>query len=55
LTFRRDSQGWLKLNIAALLPLEQANEADRLLESRRTQGKLLLSVAASRQAAGLRA
>jgi NADPH:quinone reductase-like Zn-dependent oxidoreductase len=55
LTFRRDSQGWLKLNIAAVLPLEQAHEAHQLLESRRRQGKLVLSVAASRQAAGLRA
>jgi len=48
-------QGWLKLDIAAVLPLEQANEAHQLLESRRTEGKLVLSVAASRQAAGLRA
>lgn len=44
-------QGWLKLNIAAVLPLEQANEAHRLLESRQTQGKLVLSVAAARKAA----
>jgi NADPH2:quinone reductase len=47
-------QGWLKLNIAAVLPLEQANEAHQLLENRRTQGKLVLSIAASRQAAGVR-
>jgi len=47
-------RGWLKLNIAAVLPLEQANEAHQLLESRRTQGKLVLSIAASRQAAGVR-
>jgi len=47
-------QGWLKLHIAAVLPLEQANEAHRLLENRQTQGKLVLSVAASRQAAGTR-
>jgi NADPH:quinone reductase len=47
-------QGWLKLNIGAVLPLEQANEAHRLLESRQTQGKLVLSVEASRQAAGAR-
>jgi hypothetical protein len=40
LTFRGDSQGWLKLNIAAVLPLEQANEAHQLLESLRTQGEL---------------
>src|SRR6266478_7438020 len=38
------SRGWLKLNIAAVLPLEQANEAHQLLESRRTQGKLVLSI-----------
>ena len=44
-------QGWLKLNIAAVLPLEQANEAHRLLESRQTQGKLVLSVAVARRAA----
>ena len=44
-------QGWLKLNIGAVLPLEQANEAHRLLESRQTQGKLVLSVAAARKAA----
>ena len=47
-------QGWLKLNIGAVLPLEQANEAHQLLESRKTQGKLVLSVAASRQAVGVR-
>jgi NADPH:quinone reductase len=43
-------QGWLKLNIGAVMPLEQAGEAHRLLESRSTQGKLLLSVAASQRA-----
>ena len=50
-------QGWLKLNIGAVLPLEQAQQAHRLLESRQTQGKLVLSVeaTASRQAAGTRA
>lgn len=37
-------QGWLKLNIGAVLPLEQANEAHKLLENRRTQGKLVLAV-----------
>ena len=46
-------QGWLKLNIA-VLPMEQASEAHELLESRKTQGKLVLLVAASRQAAGVR-
>lgn len=44
-------QGWLKLNIGAVLPLEQAIEAHELLESRKTQGKLILMVAAARRAA----
>lgn len=44
-------QGWLKLNIGAMLPLEQAIEAHELLESRKTQGKLILMVAAARRAA----
>lgn len=44
-------QGWLKLNIGAVLPLEQASEAHQLLESRKTQGKLVLTVAAARRAA----
>ena len=44
-------QGWLKLNIGAVLPLEQADEAHRLLESRQTQGKLVLLVEAARRAA----
>jgi NADPH2:quinone reductase len=43
-------EGWLKLNIG-VLPLEQADEAHKLLESRKTQGKLVLSVAAARRAA----
>ncbi len=43
-------QGWLKLNIGAVLPLEQANEAHELLENRKTQGKLVLVVAARRAA-----
>jgi hypothetical protein len=34
-----------------VLPLEQAQEAHRLIESRQTQGKIVLMVAA-RQAAG---
>lgn len=42
--------GWLKLNIGAVMPIEQAIEAHRLLESRQTQGKLILMVEA-RQAA----
>jgi NADPH:quinone reductase len=36
--------GWLKPNIGALLPLEQASEAHHMLESRRTHGKLVLTV-----------
>jgi NADPH:quinone reductase len=47
-------QGWLKLQIT-VLPIEQAQEAHQLLESRRTQGKLVLLVEASRRAAGTRA
>jgi NADPH:quinone reductase len=43
-------EGWLKLHIT-VLPLEQAQQAHRLLESRQTQGKIVLLVAA-RQAAG---
>jgi NADPH2:quinone reductase len=44
-------QGWLKLKIERVLPLARANEAHQLLESRKSQGKLLLSVADSQQAA----
>jgi NADPH:quinone reductase len=36
--------GWLKLNIGRVLPLAQAAEAHELLENRKTEGKLLLSV-----------
>jgi NADPH:quinone reductase len=36
--------GWLKLNIGRVLPLAEAAEAHELLESRKTEGKLLLSV-----------
>ena len=39
--------GRLKLNIARLLPLAQAAEAHELLESRKTEGKLVLAVANS--------
>jgi NADPH:quinone reductase len=39
-------QGWLKLNIGAVLPLERAGEAHGLLESRRSQGKIVLAIAA---------
>lgn len=45
-------EGWLKLNIGAVLPLEQVDEAHKLLESRKTVGKIVLLVAASSQAAG---
>lgn len=41
-------QGWLKLNIAAVLPLAEAAKAHQLLENRKTQGKLVLSVTDSR-------
>jgi len=43
--------GWLKLKIEAVLPLAQAGHAHELLENRKTQGKLVLSVADSRRAA----
>jgi NADPH2:quinone reductase len=36
--------GWLKLNIGRVLPLAKAAEAHELLETRKTEGKLLLSV-----------
>ena len=39
--------GWLKLNIGRVLPLAQAAQAHELLENRKTEGKLLLSVANS--------
>jgi NADPH:quinone reductase len=38
-------EGWLKLNIAQVLPLAQAAKAHELLENRQTEGKLVLSVA----------
>jgi NADPH2:quinone reductase len=37
-------QGWLKLNVASL-PLDQAAQAHQRLESRASQGKLVLTVA----------
>jgi NADPH2:quinone reductase len=37
-------EGWLKLSIEHTLPLEKAAEAHRLLESRATSGKLLLTL-----------
>jgi len=39
--------GWLKLNIGRVLPLAQAALAHELLETRKTEGKLVLSVANS--------
>jgi NADPH2:quinone reductase len=39
--------GWLKLNIGRVLPLAQAAQAHELLESRKAEGKLVLSVANS--------
>jgi len=37
-------EGWLKLHIDRTLPLAEASEAHRLLESRQTTGKLILKV-----------
>jgi NADPH2:quinone reductase len=37
-------EGWLKLHIDRELPLAQAGEAHRLLESRQTMGKVILKV-----------
>jgi NADPH:quinone reductase len=39
--------GWLKLNIGRVLPLAQAAQAHELLENRKTEGKLVLSVASA--------
>jgi len=36
--------GWLKLKIGHVLPLAQAPQAHELLETRKTEGKLVLSV-----------
>jgi NADPH2:quinone reductase len=38
-------EGWLKLSIERVIPLAQASEAHRLIESRTTSGKLLLKTA----------
>jgi NADPH2:quinone reductase len=38
-------EGWLKLKMAGVYPLAEAAKAHELLESRKTQGKLVLSVA----------
>jgi len=37
-------EGWLKLRIGSVLPLSEAGDAHRLLESRKTVGKLILKV-----------
>jgi NADPH:quinone reductase len=37
-------EGWLKLRIDNVLPLAQASEAHRLLESRKTVGKVVLKI-----------
>ena len=37
-------EGWLKLRIDKVLPLEQAAEAHRLLEGRQTTGKVILKI-----------
>jgi NADPH2:quinone reductase len=37
-------EGWLKLNISHKFPLSKAAEAQHLLESRRTTGKLILKI-----------
>ena len=37
-------EGWLKLNIAQVLPLAQAAEAHRLIETRKSEGKLVLEI-----------
>jgi NADPH2:quinone reductase len=37
-------EGWLKLRIYKVLPLEQAAEAHRLLEGRQTTGKVILKI-----------
>lgn len=39
------TEGWLKLRVDHVFPLEQAVEAQKLLESRKTIGKLVLKVA----------
>ena len=51
LTFRANEvisgirEGWLKPSIGGIFPLEDAAKAHQLLETRRSQGKLLLAVA----------
>jgi NADPH2:quinone reductase len=36
-------EGWLKLNISAVMPLAKASEAHKLLESRKSTGKIILT------------
>jgi NADPH:quinone reductase len=36
-------EGWLKLTISTVMPLDKAGEAQRLLESRQSTGKIVLS------------
>jgi NADPH2:quinone reductase len=36
-------EGWLKLNISTVMPLAKASDAHRLLESRQSTGKIILS------------
>jgi NADPH2:quinone reductase len=38
-------EGWLKLRIDHVLPLTEAGNAQRLLESRKSTGKIVLRVA----------
>ncbi len=38
------TEGWLKLNVSHVFTLDQAPEAQRLLETRQTTGKLLLTI-----------
>jgi len=42
--FNGVKDGWLKAAVSKVLPLAEANEAHRLLETRTTMGKLLLEV-----------
>lgn len=42
--FELMSNGKLKLEVSKLLPLEQAAEAHRLVETGRTRGKVVLQI-----------
>lgn len=37
--------GWLKLHLGRVLPLAQAAQAHELMEGRKTEGKLVLTIA----------